>query len=81
MKAEHHERKQFDLDLSDWIDYVPKHIPGQENGYDCGVFMCTYGEYISRDAPFDFSQANMPYLRRRMMYEILSKKLCLDRVE
>eukprot|EP00158_Paraphelidium_tribonemae_P002419 Partr_v1_DN25352_c2_g2_i3_m21767 putative specific peptidase len=28
------------LDLSDWTEYVPKDIPAQMNGFDCGVFAC-----------------------------------------
>ena len=45
--------------------------PQQENGYDCGVFTCQFLETISRgEESFRFSQKNMPYLRRRMIWEI-----------
>ena len=45
--------------------------PQQENGYDCGVFTCQFLETLSRgEESFRFSQKNMPYLRRRMIWEI-----------
>ncbi|KAA0188197.1 Sentrin-specific protease 1, partial [Fasciolopsis buskii] len=33
-------------------------VPQQMNGSDCGVFMCTYGEFLSRNAKFTFSQVS-----------------------
>ena len=66
------------FDLNGWTDYSPKDIPAQQNGYDCGVFTCMYAEYTSRQEPFDFEQEHMPYLRNRMMYEILSKRLLIS---
>ena len=36
--------------------YILQDIPQQMNGSDCGVFSCKYAEYLSRDAPFTFSQ-------------------------
>lgn len=44
--------------------------PQQENGFDCGVFTCQFLETLSRGESFKFSQKNMPYLRRRMIWEI-----------
>ncbi|KAG9314631.1 cysteine proteinase [Chiua virens] len=45
--------------------------PQQENGYDCGVFTCQFVEALSRgEETFNFSQRDMPYLRRRMIWEI-----------
>jgi sentrin-specific protease 1 len=50
-------------------------IPQQHNGYDCGVFACMFAEAASRRSKFLFTQEDMPSLRRRMVYEILTKKL------
>ncbi|CAH8632017.1 unnamed protein product [Schistosoma haematobium] len=50
-------------------------VPQQYNGSDCGVFLCTFGEFISRDASFTFSQDDMPGIRKRMIYEILTQQL------
>ena len=33
-------------DLTGWSDNVPKDIPLQENGSDCGVFMCMVSDSV-----------------------------------
>jgi Ulp1 family protease len=38
-------------------------VPQQENNYDCGVFVCRFAEYRSRDINFDFTQASMDAYR------------------
>lgn len=50
--------------------------PRQENGFDCGVFTCKTVEVLSRDKTLNFTQKDMPKLRRRMAYEIINQKLC-----
>lgn len=50
-------------------------IPQQENGFDCGVFVCQYAEFISRNQPITFSQKDMIYFRQKMIYEICTGKL------
>lgn len=69
------DKKKMPFDLSEWKLAAPKDIPEQLNGCDCGVFACKYAEYLSRGAKFDFDQRDIPYFRRRMVYEILSKNL------
>ena len=69
------DKKNENFDFSGWLELMPKDIPEQMNGCDCGVFACKYAEYRSRNAKFTFSQENMPYFRQRMIYEIASKKL------
>ena len=34
-----------------------------------------FAEYLSRNVPITFSQEDMPYFRRRMIYEIVKNKL------
>ncbi|KAJ2747298.1 SUMO1 sentrin specific peptidase 1 [Coemansia sp. BCRC 34301] len=63
------------FDDGGWTMQCDKQIPQQMNGYDCGVFAITFAEYVSRDAPFSFSQANCPFLRRRVTYEIATSSL------
>ncbi|ODV88026.1 hypothetical protein CANARDRAFT_184298, partial [[Candida] arabinofermentans NRRL YB-2248] len=55
--------------------FASMNSPKQENGYDCGVFTCTAVDYISRNKSLLFSQADMGMLRRRMAYEICTKKM------
>ncbi|CAH3031439.1 unnamed protein product [Porites evermanni] len=69
------DKKKVPFDLNGWKTASPKDIPEQLNGCDCGVFACKYAEYLSRRANFDFDQRHMPYFRRRMVYEILTKQL------
>ena len=75
LEAESMDKRKIDFDTSNWDMIIPKDIPEQQNGCDCGVFMSKYAEYKSRYANFTFTQQNMPYFRKRMIYEIVSKKL------
>lgn len=75
LQEESRDKKQKELDLSDWTYETVKDIPQQMNGSDCGMFALKYAEYITRDAKITFEQLNMPYFRRRMVYEILTNKL------
>ncbi|CAO3566221.1 unnamed protein product [Mortierella alpina] len=64
------------FDFQGWENDCPKDIPRQRNGFDCGVFTCTFLECKSRGLDqFDFSQQNMPYLRKRIILSILNKSL------
>ena len=61
------------VSLQDWLTdlLTAQTTPQQENGFDCGVFTCQFLETLSRgEEYFKFSQKNMPYLRRRMIWEI-----------
>ncbi|KAK3611497.1 hypothetical protein CHS0354_039112 [Potamilus streckersoni] len=69
------DKKKQKFDLSGWKTEIVKDIPHQMNGSDCGMFACKYAEYITRRAPITFTQEHMPYFRRRMVYEILTKRL------
>ncbi|ESP00184.1 hypothetical protein LOTGIDRAFT_201054 [Lottia gigantea] len=69
------DKKKQQFDLSGWTSVNVKDIPQQMNGSDCGMFACKYAEYITRGAEITFTQDDMPYFRRRMVYEIMKKKL------
>ena len=75
LEEEHQDKKKAPLDTSDWSKVIAKEIPQQMNGSDCGMFTCKFAEYKSRRARFTFSQKNMPYFRRRMVYEIVKNTL------
>ena len=61
--------------MKDFEIKIMKNIPQQLNGSDCGMFVCKFAEFISRDAAFTFSQQDMPYFRKRMMWEIVKDTL------
>jgi sentrin-specific protease 1 len=62
--------------FSDWGPvYAPKNIPMQNNGSDCGVFMCKFADYMSENRALDFSSADMPYFRKRMLLELVANRV------
>ncbi|EGT51593.1 hypothetical protein CAEBREN_10473 [Caenorhabditis brenneri] len=69
------DKKKVQFDFTDWEIYQMEEIPRQQNGSDCGVFSCQFGEWASRRQAPRFTQKNMPYYRKRMAYEIVEKKL------
>ncbi|CAA7264723.1 unnamed protein product [Cyclocybe aegerita] len=76
LDAEHANKKSKPFDWTGWQTWAPADTPQQENGYDCGVFTCHFLEALSRgEESFAFAQKDMPYLRRRMIWEIGNAKL------
>ncbi|XP_076461373.1 uncharacterized protein LOC143293902 isoform X2 [Babylonia areolata] len=72
---ESQQKRSIALDLSEWTAEIVKEIPQQMNGSDCGMFTCMYAETLTRGENITFTQKDMPYFRKRMVYEILKKKL------
>ena len=54
-----------------------KDAPLQENGYDCGVFLCQYAERIARKSSLNFNQKdlNLACARERMTQELLEGRI------
>ncbi|NXP27675.1 SENP2 protease, partial [Scytalopus superciliaris] len=77
LQEESKEKRKLELPASEWTLHSmrPWEIPQQNNGSDCGVFVCKYADYISRDKPITFTQEHMPYFRRRMVWEIIHQQL------
>lgn len=66
------------LNISDWAYRVPRNLPLQTNGSDCGVFTIQYARYVIRkqgkevsDVVFPFTQADIPCLRKRIALDLL----------
>ncbi|ORX59347.1 cysteine proteinase [Piromyces finnis] len=78
IQEESRDKKKCEYDFTGWENYCPKDIPSQLNGYDCGIFTLLFAEYISREEEFDFDQSHIEYVRDRIIYEILNKKLLID---
>lgn len=76
--CEHKNKKHSDYDMSDWQLESCKDIPQQWNGSDCGVFACTFAEFLTRNAKLTFGQEDMPYFRKKITYELLTKKLMIS---
>ncbi|KAK6308415.1 hypothetical protein J4Q44_G00216860 [Coregonus suidteri] len=77
LQQESKDKKGKELDTAEWTlqSKTRNEIPQQMNGSDCGMFTCKYAEYITKDKPITFTQKHMPYFRRRMVWEILNRKL------
>ncbi|NXG50996.1 SENP2 protease, partial [Psilopogon haemacephalus] len=77
LREESHEKRNVELASSEWtLRSMESHeIPQQSNGSDCGVFVCKYAEYISRDRATTFTQNHMPYFRKKMVWEIIHQQL------
>ncbi|KAI4466232.1 sentrin/sumo-specific protease [Holotrichia oblita] len=78
LEDEHLDKKKSEFEVSDWRLTNAKDIPQQMNGSDCGMFACTFAEVLTRDAEINFSQEHMPYLRRKMVLEILENRLLIS---
>eukprot|EP00262_Sarcandra_glabra_P008764 TRINITY_DN2248_c0_g1_i4.p1 TRINITY_DN2248_c0_g1~~TRINITY_DN2248_c0_g1_i4.p1 ORF type:complete len:537 (+),score=98.92 TRINITY_DN2248_c0_g1_i4:176-1786(+) len=46
-------------------------IPYQQNGHDCGMFVCKYMDYSARGLAYDFCKEEMAYFRQRAGVEIV----------
>lgn len=42
-------------------------VPQQTNGSDCGVFVCQFCECLADGRPLDFTQADIPDRRLKMV--------------
>lgn len=73
VKAEH-KAKRVKFDAKKWTSQS-KTVPLQQNGYDCGVFMCMFAAFLSNDKMITFSQRDIPKMRMRIAWSILHKKL------
>ncbi|XP_020490678.2 sentrin-specific protease 1 [Labrus bergylta] len=77
LQQESKDKKGKEMDTSGWTLHSKKRheIPQQMNGSDCGMFTCKYADYITKDKPITFTQKHMPYFRRRIVWEIVNRKL------
>ncbi|XP_044299081.1 sentrin-specific protease 1 isoform X1 [Varanus komodoensis] len=77
LKQESLDKKKREFDTNGWtlLSKKSQEIPQQMNGSDCGMFACKYADSITKDKPINFTQQHMPYFRKRMVWEILHRKL------
>ena len=52
-------------DVLEWPRHFPKNIPRQHNGWDCGVYLSMYADYLSIEA--EMGETNMDEYRLRML--------------
>lgn len=72
-KRKHEECPQFTTEFS---TEIVDDIPQQRNGYDCGVFMCSFAECLANGRDWiDFDQTFITDMRRKIITQILSNKI------
>ncbi|CAM0873139.1 unnamed protein product [Alopecurus aequalis] len=65
------DKSNKEMDISLWTEEVVDYNPLQQNGYDCGMFMLKYIDFLSRGGSLSFGQEHMEYFRKRTAKEIL----------
>lgn len=70
-KNEMKDKQNKDLETKQWtlIDKTPN-TPQQTNGYDCGVFVSTFADYLSINLVLQCTQHEMPSIRQHMLESI-----------
>ncbi|XP_018615720.1 sentrin-specific protease 5-like isoform X2 [Scleropages formosus] len=72
--AEAKEKKQA-MYQKGWKTIVNKSIPQQKNDSDCGVFVLEYCKCLALKEPLQFTQEDMPKVRKRIYKELCECKL------
>ncbi|CAG9771880.1 unnamed protein product [Ceutorhynchus assimilis] len=78
LEAEHLDKKGSKYNTRDFKLENRNDIPQQMNGSDCGMFACTFAEFLTRDAQISFKQEDMPYMRKKMVVEIMTGQLLIQ---
>eukprot|EP00615_Pteridomonas_danica_P003848 CAMPEP_0114343998 /NCGR_PEP_ID=MMETSP0101-20121206/11072_1 /TAXON_ID=38822 ORGANISM="Pteridomonas danica, Strain PT" /NCGR_SAMPLE_ID=MMETSP0101 /ASSEMBLY_ACC=CAM_ASM_000211 /LENGTH=88 /DNA_ID=CAMNT_0001479091 /DNA_START=1218 /DNA_END=1484 /DNA_ORIENTATION=- len=50
-------------------------VPQDTSHSDCGVFVCAYANLLSADEPLNFSQNDIPVIRRRIAFDLLNNRI------
>ncbi|XP_071010939.1 sentrin-specific protease 5 [Oncorhynchus clarkii lewisi] len=72
--AEAEEKKQAAYQKG-WKTIINKGIPQQKNDSDCGVFILEYCKCLALKEPLQFTQEDMPKVRKRIYKELCDCKL------
>ena len=74
LAEEHQHRKGRRLDFQ-FRSVWNRNVPQQDNGFDCGMFVCRFAEQLSRRALPDATQEHMPLYRQLMVWEIATNQI------
>ena len=75
LKFEHLAKKNKEFQFSDFKVESMTDIPKQENGFDCGMYLMKYADFLSRNVPLTFTQEKMEYYRKCTKVELFLKEL------
>ena len=71
LQDEFQDKKSDTFDFGDWSTVLRTDCPTQQNGYDCGMFVCKFTDYLSDGLDLDFSSQDMVFFRERLYADIL----------
>ena len=72
LKREHKDKHK--VDMEEWTKAPEDYdTPQQDNGYDCGVFVCALAEHILFDMPLKFSQKDIPRARQHIAFTLIQQ--------
>ncbi|XP_059915902.1 sentrin-specific protease 5-like isoform X2 [Gadus macrocephalus] len=69
--------KSQELFQTGWVVSANQETPQQNNENDCGVFVLEYCKRLALRKPLDFSQKEIPHIRKRIYKELCERKLHL----
>ena len=66
-------RTQYSFELidSEWMVQTPFANPRQDNGDDCGVFVCMCADFLSEHLPLVYTQKDMKHFRMKIATDLL----------
>ena len=68
-------KKGEEFDYSEWDIKMMNNIPHQNNGNDCGVFVCATAEMLSQGGRLSYSQRDMPAYRAKILADLIRSHL------
>lgn len=75
LMTEAKEKNQTEFE-SGWVVSFDEEVPQQTNENDCGVFVLEYSRCLALAKPLQFSQKDIPNIRKRIYKELCECKLC-----
>jgi len=68
--------KNHKIEINDWkLINAGKNIPQQNNGYDCGMYVLLYADYIADDLPLSYGEEEVSASRNKIAQFIINNKI------
>ena len=78
LQDEHLDKKKTPLpDIDQWTlqNCIRRETPQQDNGYDCGMFVIVFADFLSENLPLSFGQQHIYSFRNKVCASIMAGKL------
>ena len=68
--------KNHKIEINDWkLINAGKNIPQQNNGYDCGMYVLLYSDYIADNLPLSYGEEEVRESRNKIAQFIINNKI------